>query len=263
MAPSTLLAVAGALVLTVGAVLGLSSRYLLGHRSNLGVSASVLAGVIGAVVGAGITQAVMGNPDEPHVGVLLTAAAASTVAVLLLAERFVRPRPIDTATLIDAGESATVEFKSTARHNLHTGQRDDRIEAVIGKTLAGFLNGHGGTLLIGVDDEGTVLGLDDDLTHMKAPDLDRYELWLHDYLTRALGAPATSQLTVTFPTVLGRHVCRVDAAASPRPVFVSTKGTQVTFYVRLGNSTRELSVAEAIDYAADHFGRRGWWARRR
>jgi len=134
---------------------------------------------------------------------------------------------------------------------------------VIAKTLAGFLNTRGGTLLVGVDDAGAVLGLQDDLQYMKAPDLDRYELWLHDFLTRVLGAPAVSHLRVTFPAVAGKAICRIDAAKSPRPVFVRpAKSDQVLFYARIGNSTRELSVAEAIDYAIDHFHRRRPWQRR-
>jgi predicted HTH transcriptional regulator len=42
-------------------------------------------------------------------------------------------------------------------------ERDPQVEAVIAKTVCGFLNGRGGTLLIGVDDEGEALGLAADL----------------------------------------------------------------------------------------------------
>ena len=170
------------------------------------------------------------------------------MVVLLLAEVLVRRPAADAEALVAAGESASVEFKSTARHNLHTGQRDERMEAVVAKTVAGFLNGRGGTLLIGADDAGAVLGLDDDLAHMKAPDLDRYELWLHDFLTSALGAPAVALLKVTFPRVHGREVCRVDAAPSPRPVFVTGKGGKG------GGAGDVLRAAGELDARA---GRRG------
>jgi len=74
--------------------------------------------------------------------------------------------------------------------NLHTGARDDRIELVTAKTVAGFLNSQGGTLIVGVDDDGHALGVDEDLATMKAPDHDRYQLWLTDSLQRTLGKPA-------------------------------------------------------------------------
>jgi predicted HTH transcriptional regulator len=54
------------------------------------------------------------------------------------------------ADLIAAGESGGVEFKSTLRTNLHTHQPDEKIQLSALKTIAGFLNAHGGTLVIGV-----------------------------------------------------------------------------------------------------------------
>lgn len=63
------------------------------------------------------------------------------------------------AELIAGGETEGVEFKSTLRTNLHTGQPDDKIQMAVLKTAAAFLNAGGGTLLIGVADDGVVTGL--------------------------------------------------------------------------------------------------------
>jgi hypothetical protein len=94
--------------------------------------------------------------------------------------------------LIAAGESARVEFKASARYNLHTAARDERVEHAIVKTIAGFLNSAtGGTLLIGVDDDGEAVGLDNDYGLLKKKDRDGFELWLMDTLLRQLGKPAT------------------------------------------------------------------------
>jgi hypothetical protein len=83
---------------------------------------------------------------------LLTVGSAPAAAVA----------PIAIADLIAGGETRAVEFKSTLRMNLHTGQVDDKIQVSALKTIAGFLNAKGGTLLIGVADNGEVLGLDAD-----------------------------------------------------------------------------------------------------
>lgn len=56
--------------------------------------------------------------------------------------------------LIHRGESERLEFKSTLRWNLHTDSKDKRIEHAVLKTIAAFLNTQGGTLLIGVEDDG-------------------------------------------------------------------------------------------------------------
>ena len=170
------------------------------------------------MVGAVLAQVVTGSPGDPRTGTVLLFSVIGTVSVLLVAERFVGPPTPTALELIHAGESFGVEFKSTARHNMRSGQRDDRIKVAIARTVAGFLNASGGTLMIGVDDTGSVLGLGADLAHMKEPTLDQYELWLHDHLTRVLGAPAIALLRVTFPTLEAGMLCRVDASRSPRPV---------------------------------------------
>src|SRR3546814_12750902 len=69
---------------------------------------------------------------------------------------------IQVSELIAAGEGDGVEFKSTLRMNLHTGQVDDKMQVTVLKTIAGFLNAKGGTLLIGVSDDGQVTGLSAD-----------------------------------------------------------------------------------------------------
>lgn len=254
--PATALAVAVGIVLALGAALGLTARRLLSSRNTLSGPAAVLSGIAGAGLGGAAAHLATGSPRVPEWLPLILLSIAGTVAVLVIAERFARRPEPTVLELINTGESARTEFKSTARHNLRTGQRDDKIELVIAKTVAAFLNADGGVLIVGVDDEGTVLGLDEDLQHMQQPDLDRYELWLHDYLTRTLGATAVSTIDVAFPAVGGRTVCTLTVRPSPRPVFLRPpKSDQVRFYTRMGNSSRELAVNEAITYAIDHFRR--------
>ncbi len=160
-----------------------------------------------------------------------------------------KPRPSIT-DLISVGESSTVEFKSTARVNLHTGARDDAIELVASKTVAGFLNGEGGVLIIGVNDDGRAVGLDRDLAVMKEPDHDRYQLWLVDHLQRTLGKPAVAFVTIEFEPYAGEYVVVVTVAQSDRPVFLDTPkgGRTADFYVRMGNSTRSLLTDEFNEY---------------
>mgnify|MGYP002653748195 CR=1 FL=1 len=116
-------------------------------------------------------------------------------------------RPI--TELIAGGESDHVEFKSTARINLRTEQKDPRMEHVIVKTVSAFVNADGGTLLIGVDDDGTPLGLDADYATLKVPDADRFELWLRDLFTTALGQNSAVAVGVSIEDVATDVVQRV------------------------------------------------------
>ena len=68
------------------------------------------------------------------------------------------PLAVATGEIVAGGESKWVEFKQTGRVNLHTGRRDQVIEQMVVKTVAGFMNADGGTLLIGVSDTGEVTG---------------------------------------------------------------------------------------------------------
>ena len=93
-------------------------------------------------------------------GVLLLALGVTTAILAIfaaVAARLQHPAPSEPITeLIRRGESDRLEFKSSARWNLHTRARDEKIEMVIAKAVAGFLNTDGGTLLIGVNDDGDV-----------------------------------------------------------------------------------------------------------
>ena len=231
------LSVAFLLALAFGALLGLGMRQVMGNRVRLGWSEAVLSGIVGSAIGALTISLIRGGYYREHwIGMLLASEVTELVA---------------------AGESARVEFKSTARCNLHTGQRDDKIEMVISKTVAALANSGGGDLLIGVDDDGKALGLDDDLKFMKQPDLDRYELWLRDHLSKTLGSTASANVEVTFPVLDGVPVCHLRMLGASRPVFLSPgKGQPVQMWVRVGNSTRQLGVDEALSYAADRWGRR-------
>ncbi len=157
---------------------------------------------------------------------------------------------VDIADLVASGETDTIEFKSTARYNRHTQASDPKLELAIVKTIAGFANAKGGTLVVGVNDDGEPLGLDHDLALMKKPDLDRYQLWLADLLQNTIGKPAASSVGVSFPALDGHRVCRVAVRPAVSPVFVKPPGSAngADFYARIGNSTRQLTAAELLEY---------------
>jgi uncharacterized membrane protein YeaQ/YmgE (transglycosylase-associated protein family) len=245
-------------IIAAGFVLGVTARWLLPGEQRLSLAETTLIGMVGAAIGAIGINVLFGEQEFDRLNIVtVIGAIVGSLLVLgvvsLLADHFGwrQPPQADITDLIAEGETATVEFKSTARRNLHTGQRDDKIELVIAKTVAGFLNADGGVLIIGVDDEGNALGLDDDLSTMKRPDHDRYELWLTDYLETTLGSPALAFVSVEFEPYRGSDVVVVTVLPSDSPVFINEpKGNRTAdFYVRMGNSTRRLLTDEFADYA--------------
>ena len=159
---------------------------------------------------------------------------------------------------IALGESQTVEFKSTARWNVHTQQPDKKMEHVVVKTVCGFLNGEGGTLLIGVDDGGDVLGLGADLQTLGSKsNRDGYELFLRQLLDSNLSVATAGIVRIRFEEIGGTDVCLVSVAASGKPVFARPhEGAQgpTEFWVRTGNATKQMHGDDLIDYRESHWG---------
>jgi hypothetical protein len=161
--------------------------------------------------------------------------------------------------LLSIGESRSVEFKSTARWNVRTGQHDSKMEHIIVKAVCGFLNGEGGTLLIGVDDTGEVLGLDCDFSTLGAkPNADGFELFLRQLLDHNLSVVTVNTVQIRFHVIDTRQVCEIAVAVSGRPVFAKpAKGSGnggAEFWVRVGNATRQLHGDEMMQYRQEHWG---------
>jgi MFS family permease len=245
-------------VLLAAYIIGQLARWLLRGRVQLATATTIVLSVFGISAGMLCAGLVFHDINPWNWRVLLLAVAFTTAILAIFAAVAARvqhhpPRePI--IEMIRLGESDRLEFKSSARWNLHTRQRDERIEMVIAKAVAGFLNTDGGVLLIGVNDAGDVVGLANDFAVVKSPDRDRFELWLRDFLGGTLGLNAAALPLIDFEAVtvdgVDTFVCRVMCPSSPRPVFVRpAKGAgQSELWVRTGNSTRQLKVDEAVDY---------------
>lgn len=244
----------------------LLAAYLLGGigervlRRRVGVSRSSVTVV--AVLSICTTMLIAGlidsNAQPWHPLVMLSALALTTVVLgalaLILAGLRPPPEPTPVTELIRSGESNRLEFKSSARWNVHTKERDERLERAIAKSVVGFLNADGGELLIGVDDAGVIVGLDQDFALVRSNDADRYELWLRDMLQQGTSPATVASLRVDFTPVVvdgsETFVCRLSIPPSPVPVYLQpVKGSpQTEFWVRSGNSTRQLRVDEATNY---------------
>lgn len=150
--------------------------------------------------------------------------------------------------LIEQGENEYVEFKSTMRYNLYTKKFDKEIEHATLKTVAGFLNSAGGTLLIGVDDDKNVLGLDND----KFQDDDKTMLHFTKLVEDRIGMQYAGYLNTSVEEINGGKVLRVDINSSKTPAYL-THGNNEILYVRSGPSTAQMKVSEIYDYVNSRF----------
>ncbi len=167
-------------------------------------------------------------------------------------------RPASIEDLVREGESEELEYKSTLRWDIEKRVVSKVMEDAIVKAVAAFCNSQrGGTLIIGVDDDGNVLGLEHDYVSLSG-DRDEFELHLRNVLGKHFNAAiVTMRVTVTFPVTDGKEICQVDISPSDRPLFIETadkNGQRVErFYVRSGNSSRELTPSETASYVKERF----------
>ena len=154
----------------------------------------------------------------------------------------------DLSKVVMNGESEAVEFKCALRTNLHTGNKDPRIELSVLRTLAGFLNTNGGTLIVGVSDDGSPVGIHAD----EFENEDKMGLHLVNIVKTRMGIKAMTSLHVHFDDYDDCRVMIVKCRKSPTPVFVKDGDTE-RFYIRTGPSTTELSPSQTQEYIKQRF----------
>ena len=171
----------------------------------------------------------------------------------LLFDQYVRAHR-QAEELIKRGESKTLEFKSTLRWGLEEDRQDDKfVTHAVLKTIAAFLNTEGGDLLIGVEDDGSIVGIERDQLETD----DKFMLHLSQVVRNGLGDRAGTCIDPKVQIVQGKTVCVVSCQRSPEPVYLRWKGVEKRpegdFFVRSGPGTVALPPESAAEYVRTRF----------
>lgn len=168
----------------------------------------------------------------------------------------------ETNKLISSGETGKVEFKSSVWYEYSKAEdisyrpkkKEGFMQDNIIKAVAGLLNSFGGTLFIGVDDDGKPLGLENDFQFTMKKDLDSFENELNQVLSNAFGkTTAAIRTKVSFPFYRGLTICRIDVAQASSFVLVKTSKDDEARYIRHGNKTIPISsIASMLEYRDNH-----------
>lgn len=162
-----------------------------------------------------------------------------------------RHRPI--IELIKLGEGLTLEFKSTLQWDVVEKKQNTALRLMVLKTIAAFLNSEGGTLVIGVEDNGSIYGVENDLKTIGKHDLDGFQQVLSGLIADNIGADYGRLVKVRFEKIDGKQVCAVEVDKAPEPVYTKGKDGRPEFVVRLNNTTQPLDVLEATRYIQQHW----------
>jgi hypothetical protein len=149
---------------------------------------------------------------------------------------------------ISRGEGMQTEFKGTLRVNLHTGQNDPKMEHAVLKTIAAFVNSKGGTLFVGVNDDGEVIGLGNDNFSSE----DKMALHLDSLIKDRIGGGVFACIKTTFSELGGKRFLAVECAPSNNAVFLKNGGDE-EFFIRAGASSPALPGSQANEYIQQRF----------
>jgi len=116
------------------------------------------------------------------------------------------------------------------------------------KTIAACLNAGGGTLMVGVSDEGQALGLKADGFSNE----DKMSLHLVNLIRDRIGELFLPYVHPEFVEHDGETILSVRCERGPTPAFVKDGNVQ-KFFVRAANATAELAGTSMLEYTKARF----------
>ena len=150
-------------------------------------------------------------------------------------------------SLIADGENDFVDFKASLRHDYRQVKTDKNLENEVLKSIAGFLNAKGGTLILGVDNYGSILGLENDYYSLKKKNKDGFQQRLILLVSNEFGKDISTKIHFSFHEIDGKEICALLVEPSQRPVYLNEGGNTI-FYLRTGNLTHPLTTSETVEY---------------
>jgi serine/threonine protein kinase len=186
-------------------------------------------------------------------------------------------RTPDLGALIAEGESGTIERKASLRHPLDPLPTTLKIPAVkeagvnepqalrevqkglqkaVTKTIAAFLNSDGGTLLIGVDDSGAVLGIEQDFQYFKQEKNQNTDGWLRflkEVISNTLGHEVCGAIHVSLVPHEKGTVAVVECPGRRSETWHREDDGSEVFYARASNTTEQLNGSSLIKYIRERW----------
>ena len=153
-------------------------------------------------------------------------------------------------------ENEKTEFKSSIVYPAgETGPNIDKQLGIICRTIAGFMNANGGTLYIGMGDNGYVCGIENDYSHLNEGDVDfdykanddHYVLRITNYLCKILGRIAGTLVNINIEQDNDKKYCVVNIKKASRPVWFD--GNKL--FVRIVNTNRMMKNDEVTQFVLE------------
>lgn len=149
---------------------------------------------------------------------------------------------------IRGGETKVLEFKETFCLDVKKQTKEKWIEFSVLKTIAGFLNSEGGKLLIGVNDQKQILGVDKEIAKL-FKSKDKLLLHLKNILKSNFGEKVYTYLNSSFHLIRNKEIFIIECKKSNEPIWLN--GNE--FYVRTNPATDKLDGPNLVSYIKERF----------
>ena len=149
------------------------------------------------------------------------------------------------------------EFKSTIVYPANANSADiDTQMKVILRTIAGFMNAKGGTIYLGVNDNGDAIGIENEYSLLNTSNSDKYtyqqnkdgyENKIRSGVNYHLGPVAQDYVTIKFEKHGEHTVCIIEIEASEKVIWYDEREA----YKRMGNRTSHLRSDAIVKLVLD------------
>ena len=173
---------------------------------------------------------------------------------LSLGSKKVSEKKTSLLDLVLEGEHSRLELKQTYRYDGKTKDVNKVLEKAVMKTVCAFLNTDGGSLIIGITDNGKIYGLEDDYNTLVRKDRDGFENHFNQVLKNMMGANFRQYVNLSFQTIEGKDVCLVEVEPAGKPAYMKANGEE-EFFIRTGNTTSQLKISEVSSYIETHWSK--------
>jgi hypothetical protein len=148
--------------------------------------------------------------------------------------------------LISIGENKEIEFKETLRKCIRKNESDKEVEKTALKNIVAFLNSDGGTLLIGISDNGEIKGIENDIFNNK----DKYLLHFTNLIKDKIGPSFFNLINHDIYKVENKLILLVQCKTSKNDVFLKWKGEE-EYYIRTNPSAIRLTGSKLLKYTSE------------
>ena len=159
--------------------------------------------------------------------------------------------------LLTQDESRNLEFKSSLRYDIkQIGIPLETLEHSVFKNIAAFLNTEGGSILIGVEDNQNVIGLEetDYKTFSKGNKKDEFLKHFDQLVQNYFGDHVHHNLKLELVTIANKTVCLVEVnGKAGQAVPLRQKNKPDEFYIRRFASAKALTLMESVHYIKEHW----------